>query len=114
MTVFTEGKHTGEFILSEGNGSISRDQIVLAPTAARLEAGTVLGKLTNGKYVPYDNAGTGGAEVAVAVLYAAAPESASDQPAVAITRSAEVVRALLTGLDSAGEADLAAVGIIVR
>lgn len=114
MTVFTEGKHTGEFILSEGNGSISREQVVLAPTTVRLEAGTVLGKLANGKYVAYDNAGTGGAEIAAAVLYADAPVSAADQEAVIIARSAEVARAVLTGIDTAGEADLAAVGIIVR
>jgi LAS superfamily LD-carboxypeptidase LdcB len=39
MTVFTEGKHTAEFLLSEGNGSISREQVTIAAAAAALPAG---------------------------------------------------------------------------
>jgi hypothetical protein len=111
-----EGRHTGEFLLSEGNGNISREQVVLSSTAAALVAGTVLGKITaSGKYVAYDEAGTDdGRRVAAGILYTNAPDSASDQNVVAIVRYAEVKGADLTGLDANGTADLKALGIIVR
>jgi hypothetical protein len=115
MTVLTEGKHTAEFILSEGNGSISREEVTIAAAAGALAAGTVVGKITaSGKYVAYSNAAADGSEVAAGVLYRAVPDAAADQGAVIIARSAEVVGAELTGLDAAGTADLAALGIIVR
>lgn len=114
MTVFTEGKHTAEFILSEGNGSISREEVTIDAAAGAMAAGTVVAKLANGKYTAYNNAGSGGAEIAAGVLYRAVPNLTVDQDAVIIARSAEVVGAELTGLDAAGKADLAALGIIVR
>lgn len=46
MTTLHEGKHRGEFVLSEGNGSISRKIITLAILAAALPAGQVLGQIT--------------------------------------------------------------------
>jgi hypothetical protein len=48
MSTLTEGKHPTEFLLSEGNGSISREEITIAAAAAALVAGTVLGKITVG------------------------------------------------------------------
>lgn len=110
-----EGKHTAEFLLSEGAGAISRDQVTIAAAAGALVAGTVLGKITaSGKYVAYSNGASDGTEVAAGVLYAAAPDLAADQSATAIVRYAEVASAALTGNDSAGTADLKALGIIVR
>lgn len=44
-TVFTEGKHTGEFLLHEGGGFISRDNVTIAAAQAALAAGTVLGRI---------------------------------------------------------------------
>lgn len=44
MASFTEGRHTGEHIVSEANGARSREQGTLA--AGDLAAGTVLGKIT--------------------------------------------------------------------
>lgn len=208
MTVLNEGKHTGEFLLSEGNGSISRETVTISSAAAALVPGTVLGKITlgavtsaavagntgngtmgsvtlslgakpgvykltivepasnagafvvedpdgiiigngdvasafsagglaftladgatdfasgdqfnitvaagSGKYVAYDSAATNGAAVAAGVLYAAAPDSASDQKAVAIVRMAEVIEAELTGIDAAAKLQLAALNIICR
>ena len=111
----TQGKFTGEFVLSEGNGSISRDQIVISSTAGALVPGTVLGKVTaSGEYVAYNNTAEDGSEVAAGILYAAAPDSAADQKAVAIVRHAEVQASELTGLDTAARTDLAALGIICR
>lgn len=43
MTVFTEGRHAAEFILSEAPGQISRDNAVIA-VSQTLEAGRVLGR----------------------------------------------------------------------
>lgn len=110
-----EGKHTAEFLLSEGNGEISRDQIVVALAAAELAAGTVMGRITaSGKYVQYSNAAVDGTQTAVGILFAKAPDSTADQKATLIARNAEVLGAELTGLDAAATIELAAIGIIVR
>jgi hypothetical protein len=115
MTILTEGKHTGEFILSEGNGTISREEVTVAAAAAALAAGTVMGKITaSGKYVAYNNAASDGSEVAAGILYTNVPDSAADQKAVIIARQAEVLNSALTGIDAPGKVDLAALGIIVR
>lgn len=115
MTVLTEGMHTAEFLLSEGNGSISREEVVIAAAAGAMVAGTVLGKITaSGKYVAYSNAAVDGTEVAAGVLYTNVADLATDQKAVAIVRQAEVVEAALTGIDATGKADLAAIGVICR
>jgi hypothetical protein len=45
MTTLTEGKHAGEFLVSEGPGWISREAINVA-VGQNLEAGRVLGKRT--------------------------------------------------------------------
>ncbi len=45
MPTLTESVHTGEFLVSEGNNTISREQIELAPSLT-LQSGTVLGKNT--------------------------------------------------------------------
>lgn len=110
-----EGKHTGEFLLSEGNGSISREQVVISSTAGAMVPGTVVGVITaTGEYAAYSNAASDGTQTAAGILYAAAPDLAVDQRAVVITRHAEVIEALLTGIDAAGKADLKALGIICR
>lgn len=44
MTTFTEGRHTGEHIISEAAGSRSRDVVTLI-TGQNLGAGTVVGKI---------------------------------------------------------------------
>lgn len=114
-TPLTEGKYAAEFLLSEGNGSISREQIVLAAAATALVPGTVLGKITaSGKYVAYSNVAVDGTEVARGILYAGRADSAADQGAVMIVRDAEVIQAELTGIDATGITDLAALGIICR
>ncbi len=112
----TEITHAGEFLLAEGNGSISRAEITIAAAAGAMVAGTVLGKITaSGKYIAYDDAGTDdGRRTAAGILYASVPDSAADQPAVAIVRHAEVSQGELTGYDAAAGVELAALQIIVR
>jgi len=46
MTTLTEGRYTGEFLVSEASGARSRDEILI--TAGKLDPGTVLGRVTTG------------------------------------------------------------------
>lgn len=108
-----QGVLTAEFLLSEGDGQISRERIVVKAGVA-LPAGQVLGVTGTGEYAPYDNAANDGSEIAAAVLYAPLPASDAPRPAAAIVRLAEVAGSLLTGLDAAGRADLAERYVIVR
>lgn len=117
MTTLIEGIHQGEFLLSEGNGEISREQVTVAQGTGMMLSGTVLGRVTvSGKLAAYNNAATDGTQTAVGVLWNELPAraSAGDARAVAIVRAAEVSAARLTGLDTPGRADLTAIGIIVR
>lgn len=121
MPVITEGRHAGEFVVSEGNGAISRETVTVLNGRA-LEPGTVLGRVTtSGKYCEIDLAASSGAEVAIAVLYDAVDASAGDAPGVVIARLAEVhggelvwPAALTDPQKQAAIAQLAAATIIVR
>lgn len=111
----TEGIHAGEILLSEANGTRSREEITLAATTAVLPAGQLLGTVTaSGHYAPYDPDGLDGTNAVTAVLYAPVGISAAPQRSVGIVRDAEVKGALLTGGDAAGQTDLLAIGIVVR
>lgn len=119
----TEARRTGEFILSEGNGTFSREEVTIL-SGEVLAAGQVVGKITaSGKYVAYDNDvdPADGSETAAGILYAAVDATGGDAKGVIIARNAEVAGTHLTwGADNdagditAGKADLAAIGIIVR
>ncbi|MFM0427581.1 head decoration protein [Paraburkholderia aspalathi] len=109
----TQGTSTGEFLLSEGEGRISREQIIVAKGDA-LPAGQLLGTTGTGEYAPYNNAAADGSEIATAILYAPLAASTDPRPAVGIVRLAEVAEARLTGLDAAARSDLAAHYVIVR
>ena len=119
MTTFTEGNYTAEFVLSEANGKRSRETVTVA-SGNTLVAGQVLGKVTaSGKYADYDADAVDGTETAVAVLYADCDASAADAEAVALVRDAEVYADKLVYTDkandeTAGQTDLAAVGIVAR
>ncbi|ASL45118.1 hypothetical protein bAD24_I16715 [Burkholderia sp. AD24] len=112
-SIRTQGTFTGEFLLSEGPGRISREQIVVAKGDA-LPAGQLLGTTGTGEFAPYSNTATDGSEIVTAILYG--PLAASDEPraAVGIVRLAEVTAQRLTGLDAAARVDLAAHYVIVR
>ena len=69
MLKMTEGRHAGEHILSEANGSRSREQIVINATAGKLDAGTILAKRSaanaaSAKGVGYTGDGTFGSVTA--------------------------------------------------
>jgi hypothetical protein len=115
MTTLTEGTHAAEFLLSEAPGFRSREAVVLAPNAAVLKAGQLLGRVTvGGAFAPYANDATNGTEVVAGVLYAPADISAAAREVTIIARDAEVITAALTGLDTPGRADLAPLGISLR
>lgn len=107
----TEGQHTGEFLLSEAEGKLSRDTVtVTVATATKLQPGHVLAKLTaTGKYVEYDNAGVDGSETAAAILYGEADNSAggapADKTAVVVNCLAEVRKADLKWFSGAAGGD---------
>lgn len=111
----TETTHAGEFLFAEANGTLSREPVVIASGEGVLKAGTVLGKITaSGKYAAYDNVAADGTQTAVGILYAGVNAASADANGVMIARHAEVVEAALTGIDTAGKADLAALQIIFR
>ncbi|MGB3044193.1 MAG: head decoration protein [Xanthobacteraceae bacterium] len=122
----TEGARDLAFLLSEGNGHISRDVVTIKSGAGKLEPGTVLGQITTGgKYVISANAevvGSEGAETAKAILAYGIDATSADVQAVVIRRFAEVKKPLLVFDASVSDAtkiatklgQLAAQNIIAR
>jgi hypothetical protein len=112
MTIITEPIHTGAYLLSEGAGHISRDQISVAAGDA-LPAGQLLAKGEDGAYAPFVAADVATAP-ATAILYAPLAAGAVVRPATATVRLAEVSQSMLTGFDPTAVAGLAASFIIIR
>ncbi|WP_281648974.1 head decoration protein [Parendozoicomonas sp. Alg238-R29] len=121
MATLKESVHTGEFLVSEGNNSISREQIELAPDLSLL-SGTVLGKNTaTNVYSPVLPEADDGSQMAAGILYNNATTYATGGEAVLIARSAEVDESLLIWPDSITDeqkataiTELAALDIILR
>lgn len=123
MTVLIEGRHPGEFLMTEANGQRSRENITIASGAGIIALGTLLGKAAaSGKFVASAVGATDGSQTAVAVALYGCDATSNDAAIAAIVRDAEVNGHVLTyhaDRDQAGEkasaqADLAGVGIIVR
>ena len=114
MTIKKEPMHAGEFLLSEGEGNISRESINVAAGPA-LYPGQVLGLVTaTGEFAPYSAAAEDGTQAAVAILFGPLGESDVVRRGRAVVRLAEISEAHLTGLDAEAEKDLAAHFLIVR
>jgi outer membrane protein assembly factor BamB len=114
MPILNETTHAGEFLLSEGNGNISREQVVIA-SGEVLAAGTLVGKVTaTSKYVAYADGNVDGSEVAAGILYDAVDATDGDANGVIVARLAEVDTDLLVGVDANGTADLEALNIYQR
>lgn len=122
MAATTQNPPVGWHIVSEGNGTYSRETVTIASGEGVLKAGAVLGKITSGgKYAWYDNSAGDGTQAAAAVLFSEVDATSADVEAVVHIRHAEVWAdrlVFITGADStaitAGKADLAALGIISR
>lgn len=88
MSTKNMAARTGEFILSEANGSRSREVVTVA--GGPYPPGEVLGVITDsGKYKKHDPSKTDGLEKAVSILFAG-KSSSTDDELVVIMRDAEV------------------------
>jgi Bacteriophage lambda head decoration protein D len=119
-TLATETQTAGAALLSEANGTLSRDAVVVV-SGAVLKDNQVVGKITaSSKYKAYDNAAADGSEVAAGVLLRAVDATGADKPGVIIERFAEFkADALDWGTNdgtgkTAGTADLLARNIKIR
>jgi hypothetical protein len=96
--VLTQGPRRGEFILSEAEGTLSRETGTLV-RGQNLKAGTVLELDNSGKLTAFtgDNDSNGDLiKDACGVLYDSVDASSADTPAAYIARDAEVKLAFLT------------------
>lgn len=126
MTVFTEGRHPGEFLMSEANGWRSRGKAVIASGTGVFEPGTIVGIITaSKKYTTSPNAeveGVEGAEVAKGITLYGGDATSADVEVAIINLDAEVNAAKLVYDDSVNDdtkkatkrTQLAALGIIAR
>lgn len=115
MTILTSTQRIKAFVLSEGEGTLSRENVTVTQTGTAIVSGTVLGKITaSGKYIPYLDAAVDGSQTAAGILYNHLDAATGDIKAVAFVRSCEVNGNELTGLDANGTADLKALDVIVR
>jgi len=127
MTVFTEARHTAEFILSEANGSRSRENGIVK-SGEILAAGQLV-QLDTGKLVAFDGATDSAGDLLVEAtgivlgpIDASATGTNADTPVAYLARDAEVNDNLLTfpeetsgGNEHANAvASLALLGILVR
>lgn len=115
MTNLVETRHTGEYLISEAEGTLSREQVVVTQTGVAILSGTLMGKITaSSKYIPYLDGAVDGSQVAAGILYNHLPAATGDVKAVLHVRLAEVSTADLVGVDANGTADLKALNIILR
>ncbi|WP_299663852.1 head decoration protein [uncultured Ruegeria sp.] len=120
MAPTTMGKLAAEFLISEANNNRSRDEVTVDATAAALEPGTILGKVTaSGDFVRHAAGASDGSENEAGILMFGI--GAVEEERTIVARDAEVSQADLTyeaGADAAqitaSNAALAALGIIVR
>jgi biotin carboxylase len=121
----SEQRHPGEFVLTEANGRLSRDEITIASGSGVIYPGHVLGMITgSGEYKPamLVASDSDGAQVASAIALYGCDATSSSQTISAITREAEVNGNTLVyhaSIDTAAHraekiADLASKHIIVR
>lgn len=120
MAAKTEGKHSGEFILSPANYDRSLEEITIV-SGQNLTACKVVGKITaSGKYKVYANGDSDGSEVAAGIIFDDCDATDADKKVAAIVRDCTVKAAMLDWGASdataitAGKADLLLLGIIVR
>ena len=123
MTMLTEGKHAGGFLVWEVLRDYTRETVTIASGAGKLEPGTVLGKITTGgKYTTLAPAATNGSQNAAGILWDKVDPSTSDAAGVVVLRGPAIVnRYEIVWPDGATEAQitaatsaLATIGIILR
>lgn len=121
MAVLTEGRHPGEYLLSEANGVRSRETITLLASQT-VVPGTVLGRDAANHYGALNPTAVDGLEQAAGIAFYGAKTAVAETKHVVITaRDSEVKAPCLEwpiGITNAQKAtalsQLAALGIIVR
>ncbi len=89
MAILVDTAHAGDFILSEGPGHYSRDEVII--DTGNLGPATVLAKITaTGKFVQLAPAAADGSQNASAVLIFGGDATAADIKRAALTRHAQV------------------------
>lgn len=123
MATFTEGRHALENLLYEADAGYSRGRGTILSGSGKLDAGTVLGRVTaSGKLKPATAAGADGGQTAVAILAYAVDATSADADAVLIERHAiwnDKTLIFDPSVDDATKrgaklAQLSAVGILAR
>lgn len=107
--VFQEGRHAGEFLVSEGNGNISRETGIIKAGAGQLQAGAVLGQITADKtFVPVNPDASDGSQTAKAILFAGANAATVAVRATLMLRLCEVNADALIWTEGMTDAEIAA------
>ncbi len=84
------------FVLTEDEGTLSRDVVTIVAGAGKLDAGTVLGRIAvSKKYKASPDTGADGAETAIAVLAEPVDATSADVEALVISNLAEVKAPML-------------------
>lgn len=110
MAVLNEGKHAGEFIVSEVDIDMSRKLVTVVTGAGILTAGTVVGIITaTGEYKIYDDAAIDGSEVAAGILFDEVDATAAAAEGIMLNNLCVVNNAELNWGASAAAAQTAAV-----
>lgn len=105
VQTLTEGKHRGEYLVSEANGWRSRASVTFE-SGQTLKPGHVLGQVTaSGEYKEYNPGNADGSETAVAIAYDHVDASGGATAAPITVRDAEVNAAELTWFDGASDAE---------
>ena len=114
MAAVNDTYRTAEFLISEANGYLSRDEVTITTADADWPAGTVLA-IVSGDYKVYEGDSTvAGANDAVGILFEAIGSGETGNRTI-INQDAEVELAALTTTDATGlAASLAAIGIKAR
>lgn len=118
--MLVEKAHRGCFIVSEANGSRSREEINLIK-GQNLQVGTILGKITeSGEYTQYNSTATNGSQTVAGILYDNINATEEDRKAVVIIRDAEIAKDKLIYPDDSDDTknkaneELKALGLIIR
>lgn len=123
MSVLKETNHAGGFLVWEVLRDYTRDTVTIASGAGKLEAGTVLGKLSSGgKYTPLSPGASNGSQTAAGILWASVDATSEDATGVILLRGPAIVnRSEVLFPSTATEAQvtsastaLAALGILLR
>jgi len=123
MTILTEGKHAGGFLVWEVLRDYTRETVTIASGAGKLEPGAVLGKITTGgKYTGLAPTASNGSQNAAGLLWAGVDATAADAPGVVILRGPTLVNrhelvwpeGATAAQISAATTALVALGIVLR